>query len=213
MTNWAVQVDNNAHGKTAKVEIRELVLEHVQPARVFDAFCGVDGIMHRAVWHRADAYIGCDLKWDIADERPRYCGDSLRVLRNVDLSPWNVFDIDCYGDPWSALHIIMHRRFWAKGELGAVVFTDGSAARTRFGRSSKAIQKMTGLPEKFAPTHLSAAPISGIAIANWINQQELSIVKRWTAAARNSKQFESIRYTGLVFRGGGVDLSQTLGSE
>jgi len=110
------KTDNNQNGKNAKAILRENVLAALPEAHVFDVFCGLEGMMHAKVWHKAASYVGCDQRWQMSDPRQRYVGDSLRVLRCVDLQPYNVFDVDAYGDPWPALFILMHRRTWQPGD-------------------------------------------------------------------------------------------------
>ena len=65
--------------------------------------------MWREVWHEAAAYVGCDLKW-YRDERLAYVADNRRVLRAIDLKPFNVFDFDAWGAPWEQVLILIARR-------------------------------------------------------------------------------------------------------
>ena len=92
----------------AKITIRSNVLAAIgaETARVFDAFAG-DGHMYRAVWSRAAMCVGCD-KIHYPDERLAYAADNLRVLRAIDLAPFNIFDLDAHGSPWEQLYIIAH---------------------------------------------------------------------------------------------------------
>jgi hypothetical protein len=127
--------DNGVFAHRAKVELRTQVLAELGgPASVLDVFCGETGVMHRDVWRNAASYVGCDKEWrGLSDERVRFVGDSLLMLRAIDLQPFNVFDCDAYGSPWTALQIIANRRKWKAGERGAVVFTDGSDGKLKFG--------------------------------------------------------------------------------
>lgn len=196
----AAKTDNNPNGKNAKATLRENVLAAVQPAHVFDVFCGIDGMMHAKVWHKAATYVGCDQRWQLSDARRRYVGDSLRVLRCVDLQPHNVFDVDAYGDPWPVLYLLMHRRKWAAGELGAVCITDGSNLHTMFGTGSRAMSELTGLGARFAPTHSAAESIGRIAIKNWLERQNLKPLRLWEATASSNKGGSKMRYSAVVFQ-------------
>lgn len=110
------KTDNNPHAIKAKAELRQRVLDAVgKPAGVFDAFAG-SGQMFSAVWHQAEHYVGCDLKW-IRDGRLMFAGDNRRVLRAVDLAPFRVVDLDSYGSPWEQAIIVADRRRVAPGEL------------------------------------------------------------------------------------------------
>jgi hypothetical protein len=199
----SAKLDNNPNAKHAKIELREHVLAHVKPARVFDVFCGLDGMMHRAVWHKADSYVGCDQHWQMSDPRRRFVGDSLRILRCVDLSPWNVFDVDAYGDPWPALYVLLHRRVWRPGELGALCITDGSTLITLFGVGSPAMAALTGVGTKFAPTHTAAAAIGRIALQNWLERQQLTLLHLWETTIPADRSSNKMRYSAVVFQASG----------
>lgn len=99
-------VDNNDQAHAAKVKLRELVIEHIADPHVFDAFGG-SGAMYSAVWHKAKHYTGCDQKPQ-GDDRLMFCCDNRRVLRAIDLKPFNIFDLDAYGFPLGASR--HHRR-------------------------------------------------------------------------------------------------------
>jgi hypothetical protein len=141
MTSWnrakapakPKKTHNGVLGRQAKIELRQNVLGAVPGARVFDAYCGPVGEMHEAVWHAATAYEGCDKDWRPTDKRRRYVGDAQLVMRSIDLGRFNVFDIDSFGSPWECSLILAARRQWAPGEVGALVVTDGSAQKLKFG--------------------------------------------------------------------------------
>jgi hypothetical protein len=102
-------VDNHAHSAADKAEIRRLVLEAVGPgSRVFDAFAGT-GQMFAKAWKGAGGYVGCDMRF-VRDDRTAFVADNRRVLRAIDLAPFNVFDLDAYGSPWEQVLIIAARR-------------------------------------------------------------------------------------------------------
>ena len=88
---------------------------------MFDAFAG-EGVLFRQVWHRAVSYVGCDLKW-YRDERLMFVADNHRVMRAIDLSAFNVFDIDSWGSPWDQVLILAARRPLAAGERLGLVLT------------------------------------------------------------------------------------------
>ena len=94
-----VKTDNNPQAFKAKVAIRRNVLATIgSEAAVFDAFAG-SGKMFSEVWKDASNYTGCDLKPQ-RDSRLMFCADNRRVMRVIDLSKFNVFDLDSYGSPW-----------------------------------------------------------------------------------------------------------------
>jgi hypothetical protein len=193
------KTDNNESGTRAKAELRTNVLEAMGEAHVFDVYCGLEGVMHSLVWHRAASYMGCDLRWNMSDKRRRFVGDSLRVLRCVDLSPYNVFDVDAYGDPWPSMIVLMARRTWKPGERGAVVITDGSLLKTRFGVSTRGITELAGMGVRFAPTHQSGEMLGRLALSAWLKRQSLKPVHLWEAVAASAKGSNKMHYTALVF--------------
>ncbi len=137
--------DNYRLARPAKVELRRLALDAVgrERANVLECFAGL-GNMYRAVWADAKGAIGCDLKW-AQDDRVSYVADNRRLLRCLDLSAFNVFDLDAYGSPWEQATIIAARRRVADGERIALVLTDGSMMRARFGRIEGAFAALAGV--------------------------------------------------------------------
>ena len=126
---------NSPNSLSAKLTMRRHVLAQVSPARVFDAYCGPGGERHAGVWRDAAASVGCDRAWRVEDGRRRYAADTLLVLQSIDLSAFNVFDVDAFGDPWPAAIKVLRRR-WEKAEVGALCVTDGSSMKTRWGAMS-----------------------------------------------------------------------------
>src|SRR3990172_2102615 len=101
--------ENHPASLSAKVELRQRVLEAVQPARVLDLFCGGRSLW-RAVWQYAQDYVPCDVTpWTIA-EASRFVCDNRRLLRSLDLHSFNVFDLDAFGSPWGQMAIPAARR-------------------------------------------------------------------------------------------------------
>lgn len=109
-----VKTDNNPAAFTAKVMIRRNVLSTVgKDSAVFDAFGGT-GKMYSEVWKDAGSYTGCDMKPQ-RDSRLMFCADNRRVMRAIDLTSFNVIDLDSYGSPWEQAIIIAELRRVAPG--------------------------------------------------------------------------------------------------
>ena len=195
---------NRANAVEAKRTLRRNVLERVEPARVFDVYCGPDGDMWSNVWRDAADYIGCDLEWKPEDPRRRYVGDSLRVLRAVDLSGYNVFDIDAFGSPWEATLILLARRKWAKGERGAVVFTDGSGMKTRFGDCIPgALRELVGVQAAPGSGTDGAEFLHRMGVSAFLKRAGVDVLGRWTATSASSGAGNiPMFYTSVVFEGG-----------
>lgn len=198
MTSAPSGVDNHAAAFPAKRDLRAWAMGEVGEAHVFDAFCGESGAMYDAVWHRAASYVGCDFKIEWPDRRRRFVGDSLRVMRAIDLSPFNVFDLDAYGDPWKHMLVLADRRAWAPGEVGAVALTEGVDRRIRMcgpvgwdeliGRRVRA--SASNLTEQYARQ----------AVRAWADRAGVEIVE-WRRAKRRAAS--NVFYSAITFRGTG----------
>jgi hypothetical protein len=143
-------VDNRSRSSNVKTELRSLVLGAIGPERTFvlDAFCG-DGGLWESVWCRAAGYTGIDQKLTWPPRFRRFVGDNRRIMRAIDLQPFNVFDLDAWGSPWTQAITIAKRRSWQRGERGAIVMTDGGSMNTRFGnmpRDMEILLKMNSSP-------------------------------------------------------------------
>lgn len=107
--------------------------------------------MWRAVYCGHE-YLGLDVE-EISDGRKTMCLDNRRFLNETDLSRWNVFDLDAYGDPWDQFGIICQRRKIEAGEMIAVFVTDCLVIAAKMsGRSlSRRTKRTVGLPRAGDP--------------------------------------------------------------
>lgn len=195
---YTSKTDNTRAALPAKLELRrKLIAEVARPARVFDAFAG-EGVLYHAVWHEADSYVGCDEKW-FRDERTVFVGDNRRVLRAIDLSAFNLFDLDAYGCPWEQAMIIAARRPIAPGERIGLAITDGLGL----------FYKMNGIPGNVAQlAGLRRDSMVGVirvqdmildrCIIGLMQRTKARVVKQWRAAGANTT---AMRYLGLVLEG------------
>lgn len=194
-----MKTDNNASALAAKVRLRLNVLAELNPARVLDCFCGA-GEMYRQAWAQAAEYAGCDERpWSPADPVSRFVVDNRRLLRALDLQRFNVFDLDAYGSPWEQMMIIADRRRWAPGERGAVVLTDGSALRLKFGDivPTPALRELLGA-EGAQPGAASAALLLDRAESAWLRRAGVRLVRSWRATRKGGTE---MRYSALVIEG------------
>ncbi len=199
---------HNASGTAAvKANIRRNVLEHVQPARVLDAYCGPDGMMFHDVWHAADAYIGIDEEWKTTDTRRRHAGDNARIIRAIDLQAFNVFDFDAFGSPWELMVVLAARRQWKRGERGAVILTDGGSMYGQFGQPSSGIANLLHLPHgsKLAPGRDAAKESAEMALQAWLRRVAVRPVAAWgvdaSAKERGADGGLDMIYKAVVFDG------------
>jgi hypothetical protein len=201
-----LKTDNATGAHRAKVELRRKALEAVPKPSVFDGFCGL-GEMYRAVWHAADSYLGCDArKWSPSETHRRLVCDNRVALRCLDLSQFNVFDFDAYGDPWEQMIIMGSRRDWAKGERGAAVLTDGTSMQVRFGRTSHAMASLLGTTGENLPRAIATGDALGrLLVRRWCARAKVHPVAMWRAEGNGSGMgTQKMVYTALVFEGTGA---------
>jgi hypothetical protein len=192
----ANKVDNHPIAEKAKAGIRQRVLDEMLQPRVFDAFAG-SGTMWRAVWREADSYVGCDTTW-YRDERIVFVADNCRVLRAIDLSAFNLFDLDAYGSPWEQALIIAARRPVAPGERLGLVMTEGSALNLKLGGYPAALRLLCGLQGLPAGGARGRHELLERAIAGLCRRMCVSVIRRWQA---ERKAGAGVIYIGLVLEG------------
>lgn len=189
------KTNNSPEALAAKLQIRRAVLDAVR-APVLDCFAGA-GEMWRGVWKGAPAYTGIDLEY-YADERLMFVADCHRVLRNIDLARFGVFDIDAWGSPWEAAYIISARRRVKPGERIGFAITEGSGMGLRLGNLSMALCLLTGLAPKMSGANRLQEEITERAVAGLARRMNCKVVKRWQAGKTKGSP---MLYLGLVFEG------------
>jgi hypothetical protein len=188
----------SAAARTAKISIRQMVLDEIghQNAFVFDAFGG-HGEMYEAVWSRAASYAGVDLDW-WQDARLMWAGDSARVMRSIDLTPYTVFDFDPYGSPYTQLTVLAARRSVVAGERLGLVITDGSGLRLKMGWIPDALALLSGLRRHMPGVARNHEDIIARALRGLCRRMNCRIVKQWQAKGRSAS---ALHYIGLVVEG------------
>lgn len=120
-------VENSTGAATAtKKRLRKRALAWIgaKDARVFEAFAG-SGAMWRAVWRDAAECIGSDVRPVYDPARALYVENCQRVMRAIDMSRFNIVDLDAFGSPWPAAFVLSARRTLAPGERFVLITTDG----------------------------------------------------------------------------------------
>jgi hypothetical protein len=181
--------------KGSKALIRRNVMEALgEPAHVFDAFAGT-GEFYREVWKDAASYVGCDLRY-FTDDRAAYVADNRRVLRAIDLSRFNLFDLDAYGMPWEQAIIIAARRRIKAGERIGFVFTEGGGLTYKNNIVPRSVANLTGLSHDKAVglfrrrTDIHSAIVSALA-----KRMQAKVTARWQGIGRAGT---NVAYIGLV---------------
>lgn len=190
------KVDNHPASLKDKIELRQNVLEAVG-GRVFDCFAG-EGTMYAAVWSRAPGgYEGCDLRY-LPSERLAFVADCKRVLRNIDLQPFSIFDLDSYGSPWEPAIIIAARRKVAPGERIGVVLTEGSGLKLKFGSLPGALSQLAGATTKLPGAMRAGKELAGRAIAAMAKRMNCKLETVWRAERPGGA---AMLYFGVVMVG------------
>lgn len=141
MSKFKGKKTNNAK-TNVKEKLRLSILGVIDNPSVLEVFCG-SGDMYNKVWNKADSYTGID-KIKYFDKRETICGDALKAVSSIDLTRYNIFDIDAYGSPYQVLQVIISRLDRSKKEFGFTI-TDGSSMDLRLGRISKGLRYFTGI--------------------------------------------------------------------
>ncbi len=195
------KVDNRPAALDAKLDLRRRVLSAMPGARVFEAYCGDTAAKMWPAWAGAAKHVGCDVRYTWPDPRQRWVGDALRVMRAIDLSEFDVFDVDPYGEPWSAMVILAARRQWARGERGAVVLTDGAGRRTKFGLLPAGMGNLLGA-RRCAPKDRHDR-LHMDCLSAWAERANVELQNVWTA---RSVKGQPMIYSAALFAGrGGKD--------
>jgi hypothetical protein len=129
---------------SAKVEIRKRLLSRLDSPSVLDCYAGAGHI--RIACYAGLPYVGIDQKGGPGLVKM----DNRKYLRSTDLSPFNFFDLDAYGNPWHQFMIVVSRRSRTRTPF-AVVLTDGNAAsfpRQDVAAIPMAMKKYIGIPER-----------------------------------------------------------------
>lgn len=191
-----VKVNNHARTLPAKIDIRQKLFAAIFQANVLDAFAGA-GKMYREVWREAASYTAIDQRW-YKDQRLAYVADNRRVLRAIDLQPFNVFDLDAYGSPWEQALIIAARRHVAPGERLAFALTDGSTLNLKMGGLPTAIRELAGFSCKIDGALRLQDEIFDRCLIGLACRLHCRLLHRWEARGKNGSQ---VRYLGIVFEG------------
>lgn len=198
--NGHAQVNNHPQTEGTKIKLRRLVLDVIgaSRARVFDAFAG-DGVMFRGVWREAAAYVGCDLNW-YRDDRPAFVADNRRLMRAIDLTRYNIFDLDAWGSPWEQALILAARRPVAKGERLGLVITEGSTFTLKMGMFPNALRSLAGLTGAPVGGGKSHDELTSRAIAGLCRRMSIEPVRRWQAQGKTGAL---VQYVAMVVEGTG----------
>jgi hypothetical protein len=127
------------HFTADKAALRISAIQGIDRPMVLDVFGG-----HGVVWSAVGRLTGKGVRRDAIDYRPdlgapHYHGDNRKILPGIDLSKYDVVDLDAYGFPVDLIrHVVVDARF-----KGVVVVT---AIQTMHGRLPLDLIHEVGLP-------------------------------------------------------------------
>lgn len=158
--------------------------------------------MFDRVWREAGSYLGCDeAPWTTTTRITRLCCDNRIALRSLDLSRFNIFDLDAFGSPWDQMLILAARRRWLPGETGAVVLTDGSSYHAQFGSLSRAEAALLG-QARAGRARKRELSIHHKLIAAWSERAGVTLIRQWHAQGNGSgKGGQIMQYSSFILRG------------
>jgi hypothetical protein len=194
----SAKTDNARHGRSDKIAIRRAVLAEIASPVVFDGFAG-SGVMFRSVWRGAYGYVGCDLRY-FRDERTAFVADNRRVLRSIDLAPFNIFDFDAYGGPWEQCLIVADRRKVLPGERIGLCLTEGSRLKMTFGGMPKLLAYLADVSTDLVGANRDVGFFVDRALDGLCDRWGVGIVKQWRAESKSIGQARPL-YIGLVLEG------------
>jgi len=102
-----VQIDNSYLSE--KIILRKNAIEKLKKKNVLDLFCG-----NKLIWSNIehDKYLGIDIKTD-----KNIKGDNRKYIPRLDLSIYNIIDIDAYGVPYKQIELILKNKTLDKGSI------------------------------------------------------------------------------------------------
>lgn len=162
LTTAGTKTDN--HYTADKVALRIAMTQHIAEPRVLDVFGG-----HGVVWAAVERITGkpirriaVDMRYDLTD--PHLHGDNRKVVKGLDLSQFDVVDLDAYGIPAGLIEeVVVNKRF------RGVVFV--TAIQTMQGAMPSTVSKGIGLPESIT----SACP-------SLVSRRGWEFLKAWLAS-------------------------------
>jgi hypothetical protein len=110
MSRQATKTNNDPKWISRKIELRLLSLPQKQDIRVLDAFGG-EGVLWKSVKDLSKLNIkilGIDKK-EYSSKQLK--GDNLKFLSSMDLSQFDIIDLDAYGSPFEQLNILYKRKY------------------------------------------------------------------------------------------------------
>ena len=135
-----MKTDNSHKIEKILLRIEALSLLSKKEVRVLDCYAG-RGVMWTEVAKRTDKNLKVlQIEKEKGKNRNAICGDNLKVLQAIDLSKYDIIDLDSYGIPDKQLQILFDKNYH-----GVVIVT---AIQSMLGLMPKKILLSNGFTEK-----------------------------------------------------------------
>lgn len=159
-----------------KQEFRKKNIRNLKYKNVLDAFCG-----NSEIWRdiKKDSYIGIDE--NLTDEI-NLKGDNKKYLGILDLSKFNIIDLDAYGIPFYQLELIFNNKTLKNNTI--IFFT---FIQSIFGLMPKKLLCLYGYTEKMIEK-----------IPTLFNKRGFKIFK-WYLALRGVRKIEYIKIDNKIY--------------
>lgn len=127
-----------------KVSIRNQILTSIKSPIVLDMFCGEGHIYNSCYKNTATEYIGLD-NTKVHDDKLCHICDNEEYIRKNDISRFNVFDSDAYGNGWKLAFLCAKK---TSSPMFAIFVTDGLCNSLRLGGQARFVRAMLDVPRK-----------------------------------------------------------------
>lgn len=159
-----------------KVTMRAENLPAGNPLRILDCFCGDGEIwkgVQKTVTDRELKILSIDVK--NKTNQIHLIGDNRKFLSSMDLTQFDVIDVDAYGMPYDQLHMIFQRPH----KPGLVIF--GTWMRTVIGRIPYQLLMRLGFSRRMIRKAEPLINRNGIEkFMGWLSLNGVTFVKTWS---------------------------------
>lgn len=184
MSRHQIKTDNDAAMFNVKVELRERLIQDKQSYNILEAFAG-DGVLWDTIKRKyPDKQLNILRIDQKQNKKGIYLkGDNLKFMATMDLTQFDIIDLDAYGSPFNQLQIVFDSLF-----QGAVVCT---FIQTMAGALNTGLLRELGYTPEMVRKCPSMFNINGLTkMKAYLG---LKGVKRWVVFSKNRKNYFSFQ--------------------
>jgi hypothetical protein len=182
MSSHQIKTDNDATLLKLKIDLRERLIQEKESYKILEAFAG-DGVLWDSLKKK---YPEKDLQILRIDQKPDkrgvyLKGNNIKFLASMDLSHFDIIDLDAYGSPFHQLQILFNKEY-----TGAVVCT---FIQTMAGALNSGLLRELGYSPEMVRKCPSLFNINGLGkMKDYLG---LKGVKKWLVYTRHRKNYFS----------------------